>query len=484
MSESCLPHKSDDFLALTARWVLPIAQPAIEDGLVLLRRSKIVAVGKRKQMLPHLPPKVPPRDFGEAVILPALINCHVHLELSDCPRPFPVESGSLVSWIQKVIEHRQARGGYRPEVVTRGWEECLRYGVTAVGDIAQPGTSPKDYHLNIRPAEGIPTSQRSFEPPPQTAPDKSVQKPHHESHLPEGDIPLPQPASTPSPDWAYPDTTPAKGVMFLEIIAPLEEKAAQVLEQIELFLRQPFPEDLFPGLAPHAPYTVAPTILEKIIEQAAQHKLPIAFHLAESREELQFLREGQGPFRQLLESRGLWREGVFVARRPIDYLRRLAQAPRGLIVHGNYLADEELDFLADHPHLSLVYCPRTHRHFGHPPYPLEKALERNIRVVLGTDSRASCPDLNLMEDLREVGRSFPTIPPFQILRMATLDAAVALGWEHRLGSLEPGKDADLVIYPLPPEYRSDPLAALLSTSSHPLTFVHSGYFHPPGNSRR
>ena len=478
MSESCPQHKSENFLALTARWVLPIAQPPIEDGLVLLRGSKIAAVGKRREMLSHLPPKVAPLDFGETVIWPALVNCHVHLELSDCPSPFPAELGSLGSWIQKVIEHRQARGGYRPEALTKGWEECLRFGVTAVGDIAQPGTSPKDYHLNIRPAEGTRTSDCSLEPPLQTVHGKSVQKPYNGSHLFEEVIRRAQAAPMPSPDSASPNTMPAKGVVFLEIIAPLQEKAAQAFEQIERFLKQPFPEDLSPGLAPHAPYTVAPTILEKIIEQAAQHELPIAFHLAESREELQLLREGQGPFRELLESRGLWREGIFGGRKPIDYLGRLAKAPRGLIVHGNYLADEDLDFLAHHQHLSLVFCPRTHTHFSHEPYPLEKALERNIRVVLGTDSRASCPDLNLMEDLREVGRSFPTIPPFKILRMATLDAAVALGWERRLGSLEPGKDADLAIYPLPPEHRFDPYAALLATSSHPIALVRSGTLRP------
>jgi cytosine/adenosine deaminase-related metal-dependent hydrolase len=474
MLQNISHDESMNLIAITARWIIPIVRPPIEDGFVLLRGSKILAVGTRKDLNLHWAPEVIQRDFGDAVVLPALINAHVHLELSDCRTPFPVQPGSMVSWIQNVIVHRQARGGYSPQGVARGWEECLQFGVTAVGDIAQPGSSPEHYFATltcqeeaVTPTCPLRTSAQSDEKDSQLEGPKRAKFP--QSYTPPGERKY-----SPNADLASQHALPAKGVVFLEIIAPLEEKAGELLGQALEFLNQPFPDGLSPGLAPHAPYTVAPTILVKLIEEARRRQLPVAFHLAESREELRLLQEGKGPFRDLLESRGLWRPGIFGKRAPIFYLRELARAPRAIVVHGNYLRDEELDFLAHNPHVALVFCPRTHKHFGHEPYPLEKAFARSIRVAIGSDSRASCPDLNLMEDLREICRTFPGIAPSKILCMATVDAAAALGCEGRLGSLEPGKDADLLVYPLPVEFRADPFAAILGTSFPPIAFIRSG----------
>ena len=87
-------------------------------------------------------------------------------------------------------------------------------------------------------------------------------------------------------------------------------------------------------------------------------------------------------------------------------LRMLADAPRALVIHGNYLDDEELAFLAaNRERMSLVYCPRTHAYFEHPPYPLAKHLKLGVRVALGTDSRASNPDLDLLAEMRHVAQN-------------------------------------------------------------------------------
>ncbi len=124
-------------------------------------------------------------------------------------------------------------------------------------------------------------------------------------------------------------------------------------------------------------------------------------HLAESPEELRLLSHGDGPFRDLLADRSMWDESAIPAgTRPLDYLRMLAAAPKALVVHGNYLSAEELQFLATHAaSMSLVYCPRTHGFFEHSPYPLRQALDLGVRVAIGTDSRASNPDLSLLAEL-------------------------------------------------------------------------------------
>ena len=91
--------------------------------------------------------------------------------------------------------------------------------------------------------------------------------------------------------------------------------------------------------------------------------------------------------------------------------------------------------------MSVVFCPRTHRFFGHSKYPLEKLRKRNINVAVGTDSRASNPDLDLFEELKLIADSFPGIGIGQILKMGTFNGAKALGCERKLGSISIGKEA-------------------------------------------
>ena len=149
------------------------------------------------------------------------------------------------------------------------------------------------------------------------------------------------------------------------------------------------------------------------MEFSIEHEMPLAMHLAESREEIEFLRDGRGPFRELLESRGGWDPTARPrGARPLDELRVLSRAHRALVVHGNYLDDEEIDFLGrQRRQMAVVYCPRTHAWFGHARYPLEKLLAAGAIVALGTDSRASSPDLSLLAEMRHVAREFPASEP-------------------------------------------------------------------------
>jgi cytosine/adenosine deaminase-related metal-dependent hydrolase len=173
-------------------------------------------------------------------------------------------------------------------------------------------------------------------------------------------------------------------------------------------------------------------------------------HVAESREELELLRAHSGPLVEVLKSLGAWHPDVLpLGLRPLDYLRLLATGHRSLLTHGNYLARDEIEFLAAHrDRMSLVYCPRTHAYFGHEPYPLAEALAAGVRVAIGTDSRASNPDLRLLEELRHIARHHPSVSPDSILRMGTLAGAEALGLADHLGSITPGKRAALAIIPL------------------------------------
>jgi cytosine/adenosine deaminase-related metal-dependent hydrolase len=174
-------------------------------------------------------------------------------------------------------------------------------------------------------------------------------------------------------------------------------------------------------------------------------------------------------------------EAIPQSSRPFDYLKMLSKSPRSLVIHGNYLADDELAFLgAQRNHMSLVYCPRTHAYFFHPPYPLGKALAAGVRVALGTDSRASSPDLNLLAEMCTVFRAQPWIDPQVVLRMATLDGAIALGRGDQVGSITSGKLANLVAMTIPAgagEKPEEKLAAILSEDQS-LTAFFAGRQHP------
>ena len=181
-------------------------------------------------------------------------------------------------------------------------------------------------------------------------------------------------------------------------------------------------------------------------------------HLAESPEEIELLRSQSGEFVELFSRIGFWRPEAFArGGRPLDYLRVLAECGRSLVVHGNYLDDEELRFVADHrERMAVVFCARTHAYFGHAPHPLPKLMALGATVAIGTDSRASNPDLDMLAELRAARRAFPQLPPAKLLELGTLAGARALGVEHLLGSLAPGKLANMAVVKVLTDRSADP----------------------------
>jgi cytosine/adenosine deaminase-related metal-dependent hydrolase len=253
----------------------------------------------------------------------------------------------------------------------------------------------------------------------------------------------------------------AQLVAFQEVIGFSAARVDSVFAELEGRLERGAPPHSLCGISPHAPYTVHPQLLERLVALARARVLPVAMHLAESREELELLADNRGPLRALLEARSMWDPAVLAGGlRPLDYLEVLARAPRALVVHGNYLSQQEIEFVAARrATLSVVYCPRTHAFFGHTAYPLAALLAAGARVALGTDSRASNPDLDLLGELRAVAARHAAVAPETIFRLGTLAGAEALGLADQVGSLTPGKLANCIALPCP---ASAPLEAILA----------------------
>jgi cytosine/adenosine deaminase-related metal-dependent hydrolase len=123
-------------------------------------------------------------------------------------------------------------------------------------------------------------------------------------------------------------------------------------------------------------------------------------------------------------------------------IQQLSKSPRSLLIHGNDLQTDEIAQLRQFSHLSVVYCPRTHAYFGHDPHPVDRLLKAGVTVALGTDSKASNPDLNLWREVQYLLQVRPDLDPLSVLHMATAAGADALGQDKR-GRIAAGCRADL-----------------------------------------
>jgi cytosine/adenosine deaminase-related metal-dependent hydrolase len=121
--------------------------------------------------------------------------------------------------------------------------------------------------------------------------------------------------------------------------------------------------------------------------------------------------------------------------------------------------------------MSVVWCPRTHAAFGHPPHPFRRFLEQGVNVALGTDSLASSPDLSILNEARFLYRSYPNAEI--LLRMITVNGALALGLAELFGSLQIGRPANLTVIAIPHGSRS-PVRDLFATSGEVIRVITDG----------
>jgi cytosine/adenosine deaminase-related metal-dependent hydrolase len=377
--------------------------PVIPGGAVVFT-DRILAVGAAPAITAAYP-EAEVEELGDVCLMPGLINAHTHLELSTLTPGDP--PAGFVPWLLRLMGNRPPTPAALEESIqqsiAQGVAQCLRFGVTAVGDISRQCAL-------TRPLLG---------------------------------------------------TMPLRVVSYGEVQAMaqrrgfLEERLATAVDAA------PYGSRLTVGITPHAPYSIERLGYERCLAVARQGRLPLATHLAETVDEAAFLADHAGPLRGLWDHLQAWDEQVprFTGG-PIRWARDigLLDYPT-LLAHVNYLDEAELEILAA-GRASVVYCPRTHAYFGHAPHRFREMLSRGINVALGTDSCASAPDLNVVEDLRQVYAMDPTAPAQELWQLITTRAAQAIGQEAALGAIAPGKAADFVAFAA---QGPDPLADILHT---------------------
>ncbi|HEX6939164.1 MAG TPA: amidohydrolase family protein [Longimicrobiales bacterium] len=376
----------------TARWIFPVTAPPIRDGALLVDDAgRIAALGPASAV--PAPAGADTIDLGDAALLPGLVNVHGHPELSiirglldDLP---------FHEWIP-ALNRTKRRAALGPEdyATAARWTcvEALAAGITTFAATEDSGAA-----LDALIEAGM------------------------------------------------------RGIVYQEVFGPAPEQAedslAGLARKIEA-MRARENDRVRVGVSPHAPYTVSDALFRATAEYALAEGLPVAVHAAEAEAEALLVGEGGGPFAEGLRARAIATPPR--GRSTIELLDRLGVLrTRPLLIHCVRVDADDRRRIAG-AGAAIAHCPAANARLGHGIAPLLEFLDDGIRVGLGTDSVASNNRLDIFEEARLAQlfqrarlRSGCVLSANELLRLATLDGARVLGLDDRIGSLEPGKDADL-----------------------------------------
>jgi cytosine/adenosine deaminase-related metal-dependent hydrolase len=342
-------------------------------------------------------------DLGQVVVVPALVNAHCHLELSWMRGRVPA-SASMPQWAVRLMAERRAAGGDDLGPMSAAVAELVAAGTGAIADVSNTLASVG--------ALGA---------------------------------------------------APVRAVVFHELVGfARPDPAGDVRTARARIAALPGAPNVDVMLGAHALYSVSPAMFRALAADLGEHPgARLSVHVAESREEMEFLMRGSGPWRDVLVGVGAWdADWRAPAADPVTCLDRLGLlGPRLLAVHAVHCDAPALARLADSG-TTVVTCPRSNRWTGAGVPPVAAFYASGVRVALGTDSLASGADLNLFGELRTLRELAPGVPASQLVRSATLAGAEALGLASELGSLEPGKQARVISVDVGPAH--DPEEALVS----------------------
>lgn len=372
-----------------------------------LRRGEVVIEGGRVlEVRPASRPRAAVRDLGDGVLLPGLVNAHCHLELSHLAGRLR-STGDYVAWVSELVAARTAADGAPPvrEAAAEAIASLVACGTAAVGDVSN--ALP---HLDLLGA------------------------------------------------------SPLRSVVFFELLGWDPAAASRVMAAAEARLhevggRRPF-DNVEVRLAAHAPHSVSERLLRAFLEAGE----PASIHLAESPHESRFLAQGDPAWSAFLSARGLGHVAFTPpGMSPVRYLDRVGVLGRKggalLAAHCVQASAEDCRLLAERG-VKVALCPRSNARLGVGIAPVPTLLAAGVRLCLGSDSLASAPSLDVLEDARALQHAFPDIAPRVFVEMATAGGAGALDLRD-LGTLAPGKRAALA-YAEAPSTPDDPYAFLLA----------------------
>ncbi len=379
-----------DRLKITASAVYPVSGPAIVNGAVLIGEDgRIAAVGPAAEV-PE-PEGTTTINIPDAALIPGLVNVHTHLELTTLRGQ--IEEDDFFEWIRHVrVAKQELPSRDFQQAAEQGVRDAWRWGVTTVADTGDSGAV-----VDALTELG------------------------------------------------------GRGVVYHEVFGPHPADADASLARLEHAVRELIDraaDSVRVGVSPHAPDSVSRLLYRKTVEFADANDLPVAVHIAESHAEVALVTRGEGPFADAWAQRDI--PPIETARSPISFLDELGVLGAGLLaIHAVQTGPEDAELLAERE-CAVALCPESNLRHGHGFPPVELLSDAGVSMGIGTDSVASVGSLDLFREMRHVrGRS--GLDAEKIVRLATLDGARTLHMAGEIGSLEPGKWADLCVVWMPPD---------------------------------
>jgi aminodeoxyfutalosine deaminase len=336
---------------------------------------------------------VPLEDAGsgieqfEGIVLPGLVNCHCHLELSHLKNVIPPHTG-LVEFLCSVVTKRDFDPAQIQLEIEKGEQEMYHNGIVAVGDICNTG-------------DAIRVKAQS----------------------------------------------PLRWQNFIEVLSFTDARATQNMEYYSAVLeahRLALPAPNRSVLTPHAPYSISPLTFEMLNEATAGQLISV--HNQENPAEDELYKTGGGGYLKLFKIFGVESSPFPVTGKSSirSWLPHFNKGQTILLIHNSFMPPEDIGFANEYARrngLKLVYCLciNANLYIENRVPPVEQFMEEGCTLVLGTDSYSSNWQLSIASEIQSLRQYFPQVPLETVLGWATLNGARALGWDDMLGSFEPGK---------------------------------------------
>lgn len=390
---------------ISADIILPISSEPIKDSAVYIEAGKIKDIGSKYQLKKKYK-NLKHIDLGKGILLPGFINAHIHLELGWIKNKIGGFKG-FTKWLQQIIGAKR-EGITNQEIkdsVLDGIKSQMQCGVTTVGEISS--------------YDGL-------------------------------DIPILKKSGL-------------RTVLFREAVDSKEE----ILDFSKFETSSLYEERLFP----HAPYSCNPGLLEKAAKSYKKNKRPLGIHLAESKEEIKFVNRKTNRIENevfpLIDKKSFKRKQ---ANSPFEYLKNQGFFDKTKVttIHMVQVKPEEVEQIKD-LNIGIVLCPRSNLFLqvGIPPL---KEYAKLKRVGLGTDGLSSNYNLDYFEELRTLhllwSDALGKEASQETVHAATLGGASSLFLEDKIGSIEVGKEADLIFLNSIQESKNPYLSVISSTKDN------------------